>query len=368
LSAIDFSGFVPGDSLDNNVAHQYMIMYDKFVNRATWQPTPFVIGPGGGIGFSDGNDGDLDLGTQVLIVDTINEKTAGAGVHLDGVQLKDGFIAASAIAAAPTWDAANNKVGTLSAFWTAAHDDVEAASGGWEQARQTLIDSSAGWDSTLENFNTSAEIWNQMHFDVSPASGGWNTTETNFNASSPVWNQAHKDVVDNSGSWNSGGSPSAVGFTSWNQARDDVAAASGGWNTTETNFNTSSVVWNQTNKDVLDTSADWNRIDARGSWADPSAGDNFALLEVPDAITISEVNYAVGGGTSVAVTMSYYTNYDLSGAATTILTTQTVVLGDTNYTSFSTASVPAGSWIYAKLTTVTGAVERFGFRVTYTRD
>lgn len=103
----------------------------------------------------------------------------------------------------------------------------------------------------------------------------------------------------------------------------------------------------------------------------PASGDNELFLYTDRALTISNVRAVlIGGGTSVALTGIYHATTRNSGSPNTVISSQTIDSFSTgvSWNTFSDPTVPANSWIWCVLGTVTGAVDGCTIAITYSFD
>lgn len=103
--------------------------------------------------------------------------------------------------------------------------------------------------------------------------------------------------------------------------------------------------------------------------ANPQSGESYTILYTPVAITISEVRAVIVGGTSVVVSM-YHSATRNSGSPNTVFSSQTInnlSIGN-SFTTFTDATVPAGSFIWVVFGTVTGTVTEASLGMVYDLD
>lgn len=100
-----------------------------------------------------------------------------------------------------------------------------------------------------------------------------------------------------------------------------------------------------------------------------TASENFGMLEMPVAITITSVKVVlVGSSPSVTYNLAFGTdrtsgtNVFTSGQTVTSTTTGTTASG------FNDATVPAGSFIWLTTSAASGTITQFQIRITYTED
>jgi hypothetical protein len=94
--------------------------------------------------------------------------------------------------------------------------------------------------------------------------------------------------------------------------------------------------------------------------ASPQANDRRILLRAAQALTITRVDAVLTGGTCPSVSFSLRHGADVSAAGTAATSTPMTVTSSTTgsgSTSFQSPNIPAGHWLWLKITAVSGSPE-----------
>jgi len=101
----------------------------------------------------------------------------------------------------------------------------------------------------------------------------------------------------------------------------------------------------------------------------PNTGENLTFCYFKRASTIRRVNAVIRGGTSILIQLVQGT--DRSAAGTNVFSGNQTVNSTTTgneFTTFSDATMPAGSWLWLTTSTETGVVNELHVTVEYTED
>lgn len=101
----------------------------------------------------------------------------------------------------------------------------------------------------------------------------------------------------------------------------------------------------------------------------PNTGENLTFCYFKRASTIKRVNAVIRGGTSILIQLVQGT--DRSAAGTNVFSGNQTVNSTTTgneFTTFSDATMPAGSWLWLTTSTETGVVNELHVTVEYTED
>lgn len=97
----------------------------------------------------------------------------------------------------------------------------------------------------------------------------------------------------------------------------------------------------------------------------PSASEDMSLFYTTNALTISKIAHVIRGGTSVTFTIRYASTR--SAAGTEVITGGTVANSTTGatITSFSSATISAGSWVWLTTSAVSGTVNELAVTLEF---
>jgi len=102
---------------------------------------------------------------------------------------------------------------------------------------------------------------------------------------------------------------------------------------------------------------------------DPVAADDATLFFTPVAITVTAVNSHITGTTNVVFNINHASTRNGTGLDVfTADITLTTVSGQTNSSGFNDATIPANSWVWLDVVSVSGTPTMFHTTVTYTED
>lgn len=102
----------------------------------------------------------------------------------------------------------------------------------------------------------------------------------------------------------------------------------------------------------------------------PANGDDLTMFYTPVAITVMEI-LAVVDGSAPSVDWTIKHDPDRSAAGNEIVTGGTTTTNETvgdNITVFDDPTIPADSWVWLSIPTITGLVERFHTTIVYSED
>ena len=102
---------------------------------------------------------------------------------------------------------------------------------------------------------------------------------------------------------------------------------------------------------------------------DPTDSDDVTLFFTPEAITVTAVHSHITAGTNVVFNIGHASTR--TGTQLDVFTsdiTQTSTSGATNNSGFNDASIPANSWVWLDIVSVSGSVTQFHATVEYTLD
>ena len=102
----------------------------------------------------------------------------------------------------------------------------------------------------------------------------------------------------------------------------------------------------------------------------PADGDDIKIPFTNIAITITEINAVIRGGTSVTFWVMHNPDRSAAGLEVddTIFTCNSTTTGNTWDSGFEDATIPADSHLWIEIDTVTGAVEELSITIFYTID
>ncbi len=98
----------------------------------------------------------------------------------------------------------------------------------------------------------------------------------------------------------------------------------------------------------------------------PRLNDNFTLLFTSVEITIQQLNFVLGGTTSLTVFVRFDADRSLAGTA--VINAGTVVTDTTTGQEvlvFDNAVIPAGSWVWVEFAAITDAPGEVNVSVVY---
>ena len=102
---------------------------------------------------------------------------------------------------------------------------------------------------------------------------------------------------------------------------------------------------------------------------DPTADPVVGLWRTPVDITISSVESYIIGTTNVVFNINHASTAD--GTAINVFTsdiTLTSVTGQTNNSGFNDNTIPAGSWIWLEIVSISATPTHFHVTINYTED
>ena len=102
---------------------------------------------------------------------------------------------------------------------------------------------------------------------------------------------------------------------------------------------------------------------------DPVATDDGTLFFTPVAITVTDVRSHITGTTNVVFNIQHASTR--TGTGLNVFTsniTLTSTAGQSNNTGFNDATIPANSWVWVEIASVSGTPSRFHATVVYTED
>jgi len=101
--------------------------------------------------------------------------------------------------------------------------------------------------------------------------------------------------------------------------------------------------------------------------ASPTAGATRILLRAPQALTISQVDAVLSGGTSPIVSLSLRHGADISATGTAVTTEPISVSSTTTgqaIESFQVPEIPAEHWLWLEITAVSGSPAELTVAIT----
>jgi hypothetical protein len=102
---------------------------------------------------------------------------------------------------------------------------------------------------------------------------------------------------------------------------------------------------------------------------DPTATDDATLFFTPVAVTITDVRSHIVAGTNVVFNLQHASTRNGTGLDVfTSSITLTSLSGQSNSTGFNDATIPANSWVWLNVVSVSGAVTQFHATAIYTED
>jgi hypothetical protein len=102
--------------------------------------------------------------------------------------------------------------------------------------------------------------------------------------------------------------------------------------------------------------------------ASPAAGVTRILLRAPQALTISQVDAVLSGGTSPSVSFSLRHGADISATGTAVTTDPITVTSTTTgqaIDSFQSAQIPLEHWLWLEVTAASGAPQALTVAVQF---
>lgn len=106
-----------------------------------------------------------------------------------------------------------------------------------------------------------------------------------------------------------------------------------------------------------------------GYWESPATDDLFVLFFTPVAITVSKIVAVLVGSGSITYTVRH--DPDASATGNEIVTGGSTVTSSTTggvVTTFNDATIPANSWVWVKLTAVSGTVDGMNITIEHSKD
>lgn len=108
------------------------------------------------------------------------------------------------------------------------------------------------------------------------------------------------------------------------------------------------------------------------TFEDPTDSEDITIFYTDDAITITQLNAVLAGGSSTpSVTYTVRHSSDRSATGNEVVTSGSTVTSTTTgaeVTSFNDATIPAGSWVWLETTAQSGTVPEFHLTIEFTRD